>query len=75
MVNDSVMLFRTYHGGTGCPQRGGKMNAAWPPDICVFDDRPIVFGEADPPSKSATCFAFGRVTTTQYEQTNRLALL
>ena len=37
-VNDSIMLLRTHQGGTRCPQRVGKMNAAWSPDICVFDD-------------------------------------
>jgi hypothetical protein len=44
------MLCDTYQGGTCCPQRVGKMDAALPPVTCAFGECfTIVFGEPDPP--------------------------
>src|SRR5581483_8657096 len=60
----------SYQGGRRCPQRVGKMNAAWPPNVHEFSDNFTsvragtgVFGEADPPSKGTTHSALSYLTT------------
>ena len=54
MRNFGRLLPPLREGGTRCLQRVAKIDAALPPDICAFSDKPdIVFRDADPPSMLA----------------------